>query len=140
MTIDFVAGVATIVPDDSDAATLYRDALGLPLRGEAEYLHTNAVRGVKHLGIWPLSMAARSCFGRDAWPDDLPVPQATIEFEVGSVDAVEEAEQELVAAGRTLVHAAKLEPWGQTVARLQDPGGLLIGITYTPWMHDSDDA
>lgn len=26
-------------------------------------------------------------------------------------------------------------PWGQTVARLQDPRGLLVGISYTPWMH-----
>jgi hypothetical protein len=27
------------------------------------------------------------------------------------------------------------EPWGQTTARLLSPEGLLVGVTYTPWMH-----
>jgi hypothetical protein len=28
----------------------------------------------------------------------------------------------------------RTEPWGQTVSRLLSPEGLLIGITFTPWM------
>ena len=28
------------------------------------------------------------------------------------------------------------EPWGQTVARLQAPEGPIIGISYTPRMHN----
>ena len=30
---------------------------------------------------------------------------------------------------------ARTEPWGQTTARLLSPEGLLVGVTYTPWMH-----
>jgi catechol 2,3-dioxygenase-like lactoylglutathione lyase family enzyme len=63
------------------------------------------------------------------------VPQATIEFEVESVNAVGEAAGELEAQGYELIHGAKEEPWGQTVARLLSPEGLLIGLSYTPWMH-----
>jgi hypothetical protein len=39
------------------------------------------------------------------------------------------------AAGHTLLHGAREEPWGQTVARVQSPDGLLIGLSYAPWMH-----
>jgi uncharacterized glyoxalase superfamily protein PhnB len=54
---------------------------------------------------------------------------------MASEAAVAEAADELVAAGHELVHGAKTEPWGQTVARLMGPEGLLIGLAYTPWMH-----
>ena len=27
------------------------------------------------------------------------------------------------------------EPWGQTTSRLLSPEGLLVGVTFTPWMH-----
>ncbi len=30
----------------------------------------------------------------------------------------------------------KKEPWGQTVSRFLAPGGLLVGITFTPWMRE----
>ena len=135
MKIEFVAGVTPIVPDAAAGVAFYRDALGLPLEGDGDYAHTDRIPGVKHLGVWPLSLAARSCFGRDAWPDDVPVPQATVEFEVADEAAVQAAAEELGAAGRRLIHEARTEPWGQTVARLLGPEGLLIGITYTPWMH-----
>jgi hypothetical protein len=38
------------------------------------------------------------------------------------------------------VHHSKTEPWGQTIARLLGPEGLLIGICHTPWLHRSADA
>ena len=82
-----------------------------------------------------MSMAAQTCFGTDAWPADRPIPQATIEFDVATPDEVAEAAAELRQAGYDLVHEAKMEPWGQTVARLQDPSGMLIGISHTPWQH-----
>jgi hypothetical protein len=28
------------------------------------------------------------------------------------------------------------EPWGQMVARLQSPEGAIVGISYTPVLHD----
>jgi hypothetical protein len=30
----------------------------------------------------------------------------------------------------------KKEPWGQTVSRFLDSDGLLIGLTFTPWMRE----
>lgn len=135
MKIEFVAGVTPIVPDAQEGTAFYRDLLGLPLEGEGDYLSSDALAGVKHLGVWPLSMAAHTCFGTYDWPDAYPVPQATIEFEMADEAAVAEAAAELEAQGQRLIHGAKTETWGQTVARLSGPEGLLIGLAYTPWMH-----
>jgi len=41
-----------------------------------------------------------------------------------------------VAAGHALIHSSRTEPWGQTIARLLGPDGLLIGVCHTPWLHD----
>lgn len=135
MKITHVAGITPIVADAKAGAAFYRDVLGLPLEGEADYLSSDHVPGARHFGMWPLWMAAQTCFGSDAWPADRPIPQATFEFDVASADEVAEAAAELEQAGNRLVHGAKMEPWGQTVARLQDPSGLLIGISHTPWQH-----
>jgi uncharacterized glyoxalase superfamily protein PhnB len=93
------------------------------------------VEGTRHFGVWPLTQAAQACFGSDEWPADVTVPQASIEFEVASVDAVGEAAAELEERGFRLVHAAREEPWGQTVARLLSTEGLIVGISYAPWFH-----
>ena len=69
------------------------------------------------------------------WPKDLPVPHATIEFELASPEAVADAAAELEMAGHQLIHEACEEPWGQTVARVQTPEGLLVGFSFAPWMH-----
>jgi hypothetical protein len=37
--------------------------------------------------------------------------------------------------GFTLLHDARTEPWGQTVARLQSSEGAIIGLSYAPSMH-----
>lgn len=132
MEVLFVAGFAPITAEPERAGHLYRETLGLPLRTVAgDYVATDDLEGVKHFGVWPLTDAAQSCFGEPSWPEDVPVPQATIEFEVADV---EEAAAELEAAGYTLIHGARTEPWGQTLARLLDPGGLLIGVSHTPWL------
>jgi hypothetical protein len=52
--------------------------------------------------------------------------------------AVGRAALELEQAGHELLHAPREEPWGQTVARLQSPEGAIIGISYTPVLHDQD--
>ena len=44
--------------------------------------------------------------------------------------------QELEQAGYELLHEAREEPWGETVARLQSPDGAIIGISYAPVLHD----
>ena len=74
-------------------------------------------------------------FGTSEWPGDVPVPQAWVEFDVATAEAVAEAARELVGGGHVLLREVFVESWGQTVTRLLSPEGLLVGITYTPWMH-----
>jgi catechol 2,3-dioxygenase-like lactoylglutathione lyase family enzyme len=139
MEIEFVASVSVIAADPPKSRELYVDALGLALKGgesEPEYFHSEDIEGVKHFGVWPLSHAAKACFGSDEWPGERPVPQASIEFEVAEEGAVAEAAAELESKGFELLHDARTEPWGQTVARLQSAEGLIVGLSYAPWMHD----
>lgn len=134
MRILFIAGFGPIVPDVAASRRLYADALGMNFKEETgEYLHTESVQGAKTFALWPLSQAAQSCFGKDSWPVDIPVPQAWLEFDV---DSVEEATAELESRGYRMLLKNKKEPWGQTVSRLLSPEGLLIGITYTPFFRN----
>lgn len=131
-----MAGFAPIVADPASARSFYKETLGLPLAGvSGDYIAVDGWGDVRHLGVWPLADAAESCFGTRVWPDTVPVPQATIEFEVAGPDEVATAADELESAGHTLVHDARTEPWGQVIARLIGPDGLLIGICHCPWMH-----
>jgi len=133
MEILFVAGFAPIVPIPAEGAAFYRDTLGLPLKTvSGDYIAVEEFEGSKHLGVWPLADAAQSCFGEPEWPAHIPIPQATIEFEVADVEA---AVAELRAEGHVLIHDTRVEPWGQTIARLLGPEGLLVGLCITPWLH-----
>jgi catechol 2,3-dioxygenase-like lactoylglutathione lyase family enzyme len=138
MNIDFIASIAVVTPDPAASRALYIDALGLPLgHGEGDdYEHSEAIGGSKHFGVWPLRQAAQACFGSDQWPEDTVVPQASIEFEVADAAAVDAAARELESAGHTMLHGGRLEPWGQTVARLLSPEHVIIGISYAPSLHD----
>jgi hypothetical protein len=128
----FVAGFGPVVRDHAASQDLYRKALGIPFKeDEGGYLHTDALAGVKHFALWPLSQAAQSCFGKESWPDEIPAPQAWIEFDV---DSVEKMTAELESRGYRLLIKDKKEPWGQIVTRLIGPEGLLVGITFTPQM------
>ena len=66
-----------------------------------------------------------------------PAPQAWIEFDLESAEASVRV-NELRAASQPVLRDAHEEPWGQTTARLLSPEGFLVGITFTPWMHDHD--
>ncbi len=133
MKVLFVAGFGPILRDRAAGMALYLDTLGLALDSEdGAYFHTERLPGVKHFALWPLSQAAQSCFGSDTWPAGVPVPQAWIEFDV---DDVEVATAELASRGYRLLVAARTEPWGQTVARLQTSEGLILGNSYAPWLH-----
>lgn len=136
MEIEFVSGVAVIAPDPAQSRRLYVDTLGLPLASQGgDYFHSEDIPGTKHFGVWPLSQAAQACFGNEQWPAHLPVPQVSVEFDVADVDGVQAAAEELTAAGYELLHPARQEPWGQTVARLLSPEGAIIGISYAPALH-----
>jgi len=133
MNVLFISGVAVITADPDASARFYVDTLGLPLTDDDGYRHSNEIEGAKHFGVWPLSAAAQACFGSDEWPTDHPVPTATIDFDV---DDVEAAAAEMQAAGHTLLHPTRTEPWGQTVARVMSPEGLLITLAHTPWFRE----
>jgi catechol 2,3-dioxygenase-like lactoylglutathione lyase family enzyme len=136
MQVQFVASVSPIVRDSDAARSFYQGALGLSFEGgEGEYIFTEKLPGVRHFGLWPLSEAARSCFGADDWPDDVPVPQASVEFEVPDVAA---AAEELRQRGYRLIHGVRTEPWTQITARLLSPEGLLVAVSYAPWLHEGE--
>jgi catechol 2,3-dioxygenase-like lactoylglutathione lyase family enzyme len=128
----FVSGIAPITTDLPAAMSLYRDTLGIDLRGE-DYPATDSLEGVRHFGVWSLAGVATSCFGSEHWPQTIPIPTATVEFEVDDVDG---AARELEAAGHRMLRRASDERWGQRTARLLTPDGLLLAVTHTPWMHE----
>ncbi len=134
MKVLFVAGFGPISKDEASTSSFYIDTLGLEMEKEADgYTHTDKLPGVNAFSLWPLAQAAQSCFGTDAWPDDIPIPQAWLEFDV---EDIESATAELTAKGYKLLVSARTEPWGQQVTRLLGPEGMLVGITVTPWMRD----
>jgi len=130
----FIAGFGPIVREDAESHRLYSRMMGIDFTVENDnYLHTEALKGAGTFALWPLRQAAQSCFGKDAWPDEIPAPQAWLEFDV---DDVGKATQELESQGYQMLVKNKTEPWGQTVSRFLSPEGLLIGVTYTPSMRD----
>ena len=137
MKILFVAGFGPIVPDLQASRKFYAEDLGIPFEGDGDYPHTDQLNGVKAFALWSLPAAAESCFGGGEWPSDVPIPQAWLEFDVEDVAA---AAAELEAGGHRLLVSPKTEPWGQTVARLLSPEGLLVGVTHTPWMRDTSES
>jgi hypothetical protein len=97
----FIAGFGPIVRDTASSRKLYTEALGISFKEESGgYLHTETLEGAKTFALWPLSQAAYSCFGKDSWPDGIPVPQAWLEFDV---DSVEKATAELEVQGYRIV-------------------------------------
>ncbi len=127
----FIAGFGPIVREARASQGFYRDLLGIRFRDMDGYLHTEAIEGAKAFALWPLEHAAQSCFGVAKWPKRVPVPQAWIEFDVSDVAAATKA---FVARGYRPLVSIRTEPWGQVVSRLLSPEGLLVGLTFTPWM------
>ena len=120
-----------ITADPPASRRLYIDVLGLPLEG-GDYIHSEKVEGCKSFGVWPLAQAAEACFGDSEWPADRPVPQASIEFEVASPEAVAAAAEELrggrlCAISRCATGTLGADGRARAVAR-----GSIIGISYTP--------
>jgi hypothetical protein len=135
LDILFIAGFGPIVRDTAKSRNLYGDVMRIPFKEETgEYLHTEALGGANTFALWPLAQAAQSCFGKDSWPDTVPVPQAWLEFDVASV---EKATAELESKGYKMLVKNRKEPWGQVVSRFLSPEGLLVGVTFTPMMRDS---
>ena len=139
MNILFVSSVSLISNAGSQTRELLINTFGLPLKPPEpndEYVFSEKIAGSKHFGVWPLRDAAQACFGSPEWPNDRPIPQASIEFEVENEAAVGQAAQELEDRGYVLLHPARTEPWGQTVARMLTHEGAILGISYAPWLHN----
>ncbi len=137
----FVAGFGPVVRDVGASRAFWGDTLGIPLTEQsADYFMSDALDGVRHFAQWPLSQAAESVFGSDTWPADVPAPTSWIELDMASPEAVGAAVTELEAAGHRVLRGAQLEPWGQTTSRILTPEGLLLGITFSPWMHGDNDG
>jgi len=133
----FVGAVGVIAHSLTEGRAFYVDAIGLPLV-QAEgtsFLHSEKLEGSKYFGVWPLSEAAKACFGSEIWPAERHVPQMFIEFEMDSPESVAAAASELKSKGYDLLHGARTDPWGQTVARLQTSDGLIVAVSFVPWMH-----
>ena len=139
MEIKCISGFSVITKQPDASASLYQEALGLPLQrhdDHRDYRFVDKFAGANHFGVWPLKMAAQSCFGQDEWPARVPEPTASVDLELADASAVEAAVQELKAKGQDFIHEAKTEPWGQTVARFMSPEGVLVTLSYAPWLHE----
>jgi len=130
----FIAGFGPIVRDSKASQALYCETLGVEFKEEdGGYLHTENLKGANSFALWPLAHAALNCFGKEEWPDEIPVPQAWLEFDV---EDVEKATAELEGRGYRMLVKSRKEPWGQVVSRFLSPEGILVGITFTPWMRN----
>lgn len=128
--IRHLAGIAEIVDDLEAAVRFYRDDLGLDVDDSvsADYASVK-IPGVIHFGLWSREAAAEATYGERTAVDRV-TPGLTIEFEV---DDVPSGSHTLNSRGIQLLHGPKVEPWGQTTARLSLPSGALCGIAETPW-------
>ena len=139
MEFEFIAGFGPIGPHSQATYAFWATTLGIPFEEVApEYFHARDLAGAKVFALWPLEQAAQATFGVPQWPTDRPVPQAWIEFEVSSPQAVADTAERLRDAGQEILVDAHQEPWGQTTARLLSPEGLLVGISYLPSFHTGD--
>ena len=138
MEIKCIAGFSVITKHPDASASLYRETLRLPLERQDDYLFVDKFAGANHFGVWPLKMAAQSCFGQDEWPARVPEPTATVDFELADAAAVEAAVQELKTKGQDFIHEVRTEPWGQITARFMSPEGVLVSLSYAPWLHEKE--
>src|SRR5437868_2271101 len=108
MEVNFVAGFGPIVRDVDSSRAFWGAGLGIELKeADPDYWTNDDLDGVKAFALWPLNEAAESCFGTDSWPQDIPAPQAWVEFDVESPGAVVEAITELEAAGHRVLRGAR---------------------------------
>jgi hypothetical protein len=100
MKVEIITSVAVIAPVPTASRALSMDGLGVPLEQlDGDNYASEEVAGCRHFGGWPLAQAAEACFGTRSWPDDVPRPQVSVEFEVMSARAVSKGAQELRARG-----------------------------------------
>ena len=141
MEFQHIADFGPIGTDPRATHAFWATTLGIPFEEVGpDHFHAQGLDGAKVFALWSLDQAAEGTFGTNEWPADRPVPQAWIEFEVSSPQAVGETAARLREAGQEILLDAHLEPWGQTTARLLSPKGLPVGISYLPDSHSQTAA
>jgi lactoylglutathione lyase len=115
------------VSDVPAALDFYNRAFGFAVR----FLHESNGYGELETGGTALAFAAHEVAGENL-PDgyeplsEMPRPAG---IEIGfTTSAVELAMESAVRNGATLIAAPKMKPWGQTVAYVRCPFGVLIEL------------
>ena len=140
MKFGFVAGFGPIVRDVVGSKQFWADA-GFALSEIApDYYGDDDKEGVKAFA----AVAAGPRRREHLWQDRMAGRRAgsagldRAGRRVGRCRA--QAATEMVGKGHRLIREAREEPWKQTTARLLAPEGLLVGISYTPWMHKEESS
>ena len=133
LKVVFVAGFGPLVKDPAASKAFYVDVLGLPLEQQAGggYYHGEKLDGVRHFALWPLSEAAQSCFGANAWPADVPEPHSWLEFDVEDVATATAALKCQSALDWDPLSASKRAPFERRVRPVALAPSELAGVAET---------
>lgn len=112
------------VDDVRKSLAFYKTAF----RFETHYVHEDGDWGELATGSTRLSFSARKLMAQLGKTTSRANPHAP-SFEIAfTTDNVPEAVEKAIAAGATLIQKAEQMPWGQTVAYVADPDGILVEI------------
>ncbi len=140
MNVLFIASIAVVTADPPQGRELFIDALGLPLEANATATTPAPASPAATTSVFgPSRRRLRHASVRPSGPPT-GLSSGSIEFEVEDVGAVAAAGDELQQAGFELMHPARTEPWGQTVARLLTQDGPIVSISYAPAFHGEEPA
>ena len=131
----FIAGFGPIVRDVDTSRKLYAKALDIPFKEEdGGYLHTDAPSRRKGRSLFGHSLKPRSLV-LVAAPGRILCRRPTLGWSLMWI-ASRAPQRSLSRMGYQMLLKNKKEPWGQTVSRFLDADGLLVGLTFTPWMRE----
>lgn len=118
------------VRDVEGTARFYEEAFGLKRR----FLTDNGEMGLyaeMETGGTALAIAdekeARALFAGGYRENDPSLPPGAFQVSFVAED-VEGAYGRALAAGATAMSAPETQPWGQTIARVRDPNGVLVSV------------
>lgn len=118
--------VLVYVPDVARALAFWQAAFGLDVR----FAHDSGTYAELETGATALGFVAEDTArdnGGDFRPNRADGPPAAIELALTMAD-VPAAWQRALAAGATPVKPPTTKPWGQTVAYVRDPDGVLVEL------------
>lgn len=115
------------VPDVAKALNFYQRAFGL----SQKFMHESADYGELNTGEITLAFAAIS-LAEVNLPDGYIAASPTsrpLGFEIAFVtETVQKAYDQAIQAGATALHPPTVKPWGQTVALVRCPDGIIVEL------------